>query len=78
MAQETIAKVGVKKEAGFLYFVDKEGDIGRAQMARGQRDTGKRSEKVVKVGVKKERGFLYFVNGKGDIARSKMQRGRKE
>ena len=34
MAQK-VAKVGVKKEPGYLYFVDKDGDISRAKMARG-------------------------------------------
>jgi hypothetical protein len=34
MAQK-VAKVGIKKEQGFLYFVDKDGDISRAKMARG-------------------------------------------
>jgi hypothetical protein len=32
---EKVAKVGVKKVAGYLYFVDKNGDISRAKMARG-------------------------------------------
>jgi hypothetical protein len=32
---EKVAKVGVKKQAGYLYFVDKQGDISRAKMARG-------------------------------------------
>jgi len=27
--------VGIKKQAGYLYFVDKQGDISRARMARG-------------------------------------------
>ena len=34
---EKVAKVGVKKEAGYLYFVDKQGDISRAKMARGKK-----------------------------------------
>ncbi len=34
MAQK-VAKVGLKKETGYLYFVDKDGDISRAKMARG-------------------------------------------
>ena len=34
MAQK-VAKVGITKETGFLYFVDKDGDISRAKMARG-------------------------------------------
>jgi hypothetical protein len=29
---EKIAKVGIKKEAGWLYFVDKQGDISKAKM----------------------------------------------
>ncbi len=32
---EKVAKVGVKKQRGYLYFVDKQGDISRANMARG-------------------------------------------
>ena len=32
---EKVAKVGVKKEAGYLYFVDKHGDVSRAKMVRG-------------------------------------------
>ena len=34
---EKVAKVGVKKENGYLYFVDKQGDISRAKMARGKK-----------------------------------------
>ena len=34
MAQK-VAKVGIKKKPGFLYFVDKQGDISCAKMARG-------------------------------------------
>ena len=32
---EKVAKVGIKKERGYLYFIDKQGDISRAKMARG-------------------------------------------
>lgn len=31
---EKVAKVGVKKEEGYLYFIDKNGDISRAKMVR--------------------------------------------
>lgn len=34
---EKVAKAGVKKENGYLYFVDKQGDVSRAKMARGRR-----------------------------------------
>ncbi len=44
MAQK-VAKVGVKKERGWLYFVDKRGDISRAKMARGGRKRKKAAKK---------------------------------
>ncbi len=33
---EKVKKVGIKREEGFLYYVDKEGDISRAKMKRGR------------------------------------------
>jgi hypothetical protein len=75
MAQK-VAKVGVKKQAGYLYFVDKNGDISRAPMVRGGARKGGKKEKVAKVGVKKETGYLYFVDRNGDISKAKMARGR--
>ena len=32
---EKVAKLGVKREEGYLYFIDKNGDVSRAAMARG-------------------------------------------
>jgi hypothetical protein len=72
MAQK-IAKAGVKRETGYLYFIDKQGDVSRAKMARGGKKGGKK-EKVAKVGVDKEKGFLYFLDKQGDVARAKMVR----
>ena len=48
---EKVAKVGVKKVPGYLYFVDKKGDISRAKMARG----GKKRKKKKKAAKKKRR-----------------------
>jgi hypothetical protein len=70
-----VAKVGVKKEAGYLYFVDKSGDVSCAKMARGKNKKGGATKKVAKVGVKKESGFLYFIDKEGDISCAKMVRG---
>jgi hypothetical protein len=42
---QKVAKVGVKKEPGYLYFVDKDGDISRAKMARGAKKKAKRPRK---------------------------------
>ena len=72
MAQK-VSKAGVKRQEGFLYFIDKQGDVSRAKMARGGKKGGK-SEKVSKVGVKKEKGYLYFLDKQGDVARAKMAR----
>lgn len=73
---EKVAKVGVRKVGGFLYFVDKQGDVSRAKMARGRKKgKGSRPEKVAKAGVRKASGYLYFVDKSGDISRAKMARG---
>jgi hypothetical protein len=69
-----IAKVGIKRAKGFLYFIDKQGDVSCAVMARGNKKGGK-PKKVAKVGVKKEKGYLYFVDKQGDVSCAKMVRG---
>jgi hypothetical protein len=74
---EKVAKVGVKKAKGYLYFVDKHGDVSRAKMARGKKKGGS-PEKVAKAGVKKKKGYLYFIDKKGDISCAKMVRGGKK
>lgn len=74
---EKVAKVGVEKEEGYLYFVDKKGNVARAKMVRGGKKKGKQKQQIVaKAGVKKEKGYLYFVDKKGDISRAEMARGR--
>jgi len=66
-----VEKVGIKREKGFLYYIDKQGDVSRAKMARGGKKGGKPT-KVQKVGIKKEKGFLYFLDKQGDISKAKM------
>lgn len=73
---EVIAKVGLKKEKGWLYFIDKKGNVSRAKMARGRKKGKGKVEVVTKVGVKKDKGYLYFIDKKGNVARAKMARGR--
>lgn len=76
---EKVAKVGVKKEKGYLYFVDKHGNVARAKMARGGGKKGKQKQDVVaKCGVKKVDGYLYFVDKAGDVSRAKMARAGKK
>ena len=75
---EKVAKVGVKKADGFLYFVDKQGDVSCAVMARGGGKAKRGATKVAKVGVKKQGGYLYFIDKHGDISCAKMVRGGKK
>ncbi len=73
---EKVERTHVRKEEGFLYFVDKKGDVSRAKMARAGAKGGK-PEKVASASVKKESGYLYFIDKDGDISRAKMARGKK-
>lgn len=69
-----VVKVHVKKVLGYLYYVDKQGDVSRAKMTRGGKKGGK-PKKVLKVGLKKKSGFLYFIDKKGDISSARMAGG---
>ena len=73
MAQK-VAKAGIKRAKGYLYYLDKQGDVSRAKMARGGRKGG-RPEKVKKLGIKRKQGFLYFIDKQGDVSAAKMVRG---
>ena len=79
MAQEKVAKAGVKRESGYLYFLDGDGDVSRAPMVRGHAKGPKaQPQKVAKVSVKKDPGYMYFIDKDGDVARTKMARGGKK
>jgi hypothetical protein len=34
---EVVSNAGVAREKGWLYFIDKDGDVARARMARGRK-----------------------------------------
>ena len=75
---EKVSKCGVKREKGYLYYMDKQGDVSGAKMARGGKKGG-HPAKVVKCGVKRAEGYLYFIDKQGDISRAKMaRRGKKK
>ncbi|KPK39210.1 MAG: hypothetical protein AMJ78_08810 [Omnitrophica WOR_2 bacterium SM23_29] len=73
---EKVAKAGIKRAKGYLYYIDKKGDISRAKMARGGKKGG-HPQKVKKIGIKRAKGYLYFIDKKGDVSRAKMRRGRR-
>ena len=51
MVKLKVAKVGIKKESGYLYFIDKKGDISCAKMVRG----GKKKKRKTKRRAAKKR-----------------------
>lgn len=70
-----VQKCGIKKEKGWLYYLDKKGNVARAKMVRRGAKTRKAPpETVVKCGVHRENGFLYFIDKQGDVAKAKMAR----
>ena len=73
---EKVEKAGVKREKGYLYYLDKQGDVSRAKMARGGKKGGS-PKKVVKLGVKRKQGYLYFIDKQGDVSAAKMARAGK-
>ena len=72
---EKVKTTGVKKESGYLYYLDKGGNVSRSKMARGSNKGGS-AEMVEAAGVTREPGWLYFIDKDGDVSRAKMARGR--
>ena len=73
---EKVKTTGVSKEKGYLYYLDKNGDVSRSKMARGA-DKGGNAEVVERCGVTRESGWLYFIDKDGDVSKAKMARGKK-
>lgn len=73
MAQK-VEKCGIKRKKGYLYYVNKKGDVVETKMARGKQKGGG-GKVVCKCGVKREKGYLYFVDKQGDVSKAKMARG---
>ncbi|MBI4974265.1 MAG: hypothetical protein HZC19_00350 [Candidatus Omnitrophica bacterium] len=71
---EKVAKVGIKRKKGYLYYVNKKGNVVETKMARGK-SKGGGGKVIAKPGVKKAKGYLYFIDKRGDVSRAKMLRG---
>ena len=74
---EKVMKCGVSRKKGYLYYIDKKGNVVETKMARGK-SKGGGGKVIVKSGIKKEKGYLYFIDKRGDIAKAKMLKGRKK
>ena len=71
---KVVAKIGIVREPGYLYFVNKDGDVARAKASVGGKKGGGKKQIVEKVGIKKQKGCMYFLDKKGNIAEVKMNR----
>jgi len=72
---EVVCKCGVKREKGYLYFVNKNGDCARVAMARAGKKSNKKQEVVHKCGINKKPGYLYFLDKRGNVSMAKMVKG---
>ena len=76
MASEVLLKIGIKREPGWLYYLDKQGNAARTPMARRDGTAVEGNTEVLSRNeVKREKGYLYFIDKNGDVARSPMHRG---
>ncbi len=73
-----VCKCGIKRETGYLYFVDKKGNAARVNMKRPGKKYKKKVETMHKCGIKREAGYLYYIDKKGNVSSAKMKRGRKK
>lgn len=69
-----LSKERIKREKGYLYFIDKAGDISRVKMKRSGKKYKAKREKVLKVGIKKKPGMLYYVDKMGYVAAKPIKR----
>ena len=51
---QKVARVGIKKQSGYLYFIDKDGDVARAAMNRGGKKKAAKKKAVKKKATKKK------------------------
>ncbi len=75
MAGKVVCKCGVKREQGWLYFVDKKGNCTRVNMKRAGKPYKKKVETLHKCGIKRQPGYLYYVDKAGNVCMAKMARG---
>lgn len=69
-----VQKLGIKREKGWLYYMDKKGNVARAKMSRGGKGSKSKPEIIAKTGVIRQPGYLYFIDKQGDLAMAKMAR----
>ena len=72
---EVVAKLGVKRESGFLYFL-RGSDVYKTPMKRaGGPAVEGQAQKVAGGNFHREDGYLYFLDKNGNVARAKRAVG---
>ena len=66
--KEKVAKVGIRKNESYTYFVDQKGNISRYNKL----DPKKFIEVVAKVGIKKDPNYHYYIDDYGDVSRKEL------
>ena len=71
---EKLVKLGLTREKGWLYYIDKHGDVARTRAPRltGQAGT---AEVLAKTGITRDNAFMYFLDKDGDLARTPRKVG---
>lgn len=72
-----IAKLKLKREKGYLYYLGKDGHIWRSPMKRGTKKTKPKAQLVSQTAIKRVYGYLYFIDKDGDLSMVKMKRSGK-
>jgi CheY-like chemotaxis protein len=73
-----VEKTGIKREKGWLYYVDKRGDVSRARMARGGGKVPKgKPQKVAKCGIRRERGIPLLHRQEGNVSEGQDEADRR-
>ena len=70
---EFVTKINLERNKDYIYFIDKDGDLSRAQIViNGRIHSKNKSEKIKNLGLIKEKGFQYLIDKEGNITKSKM------
>jgi hypothetical protein len=70
---EKVARLGVKREKDFMYYI-KGGAVWKVPRKQPGQAKGK-SERVADAGVNQDTNYIYFLDKDGDVARAKRAVG---
>lgn len=77
---EVVAEVGIECEAGWLYFLDVNGNVARRPLARKgkltEEESEARTELIAETRIQREEGYLYFVDSNGNVSRTPLDKRR--